>query len=340
MAFPKSGRATQKEISKICNCSINTVSRALRDDINIADDTRERILQVAGELGYVRNFSARALRLGVSKMIAVIVNDIRNPYYANMIIDIDNHLTMHDYSMSILCTHTDEQLAKKTIKLAVSQSYDGILFSPLNNIEHILLLESSKIPFVMLDCWVDGVTADVAHIDDRRGGYLCARHLLDLGHRRIAYFAGPYVNSSQRERHAGIAQAFEETGVPFENLCMISWDKVRMNPKDGEMFQMLKPLHCTAIIAFNDVLAYHCMNDLKARGLRIPQDISLMGFDHIRRHNNYLPPLTSITAQEANTAQTAVEMLLRRIAQPDLPFEEKVLSVRIHDGGTTGRARA
>lgn len=111
MVLPKSGRVTQKEISTICNCSINTVSRALRNDANIAKHTRKRILQVAQEMGYVRNSSASTLRLGVSKMVAIIINDVRNPYYTNMVIDIDKYLTLHGYSM------TTTPFSKKTKKV-------------------------------------------------------------------------------------------------------------------------------------------------------------------------------------------------------------------------------
>lgn len=338
MHSPQKGRVTLKEIAEICHCSSNTVSRALRNDGYMAEGTRKRILAVAKQLGYVRNSAATTLRLGTSKMVAVIVNDIRNPYYTNMVIDIDKRLAENGYSMSLLCTHVDEALAGQMIRQAISQAYDGILFSPLNNPDHIHLLESSGIPFVMLDCWVDGVTADVASINDQEGGYLVTKHLLDLGHRNIAYFAGPNVNSSQRERFAGIQRALSEAEIPVTDLHIIPWERMRMNPSPEAIVELVQTLGCTAIIAFNDVLGYHCLNALTAAGYSIPRDVSLVGFDAIRRHNQYLPPLTSLSFKDDKTADVAVDMLLRRMQQPAYPYEHAMLPVAIVDGGTTGPA--
>ena len=180
--------------------------------------------------------------------------------------------------------------------------------------------------------------ADVTRLDDIQGGYIAARHLLRLGHRKIVYFSGPLVNSAQGDRCKGILQAVRETGLPDEIVRIIPWDKVKMGTDSQTLEALLRQSDCTAIIAFNDVIAYHCLNALQQIGRQVPSDVSLVGFDHIRKYNSYLPPLTSITTEHADLAAVAVQSLLSRIHQPALPYRENVLSAYLYDDHTTAEA--
>lgn len=336
MQLNVSGRITLKDIAERCGYTANTVSRALRNDEKLPENTRRTIQQLAREMGYVPNRSARALRYGSSRTIAVIVNDINNPYYANLLSQMDQELKARNYYLMILCVQLDEELADAMIQLAISQSVDGILFFPFSNAHHIRTLHESGIPFVLIDRWIPGVEADIARIDDFGGGYALTRHLLDLGHREFLYMAGPFVNSSQIDRQNGIVQALREAGVePEEHLRLIGWDDIPGDATPEEVAPLLEPFDYTAIVAFNDVLAYHAFNALNARGLRVPEDISLVGFDHIRWRNTYLPPLTSIAVAEKGVASAAIEMLFERMKNPDLPFRHRIIPVRIHMDGTT-----
>ena len=331
-----SGRVTLKDIAEQCGYTANTVSRALRNDKKLPENTRTAIQLLAREMGYVPNSSAQALRCGSSHTIAVIVNDNNNPYYSNMLSQIDQILKEKNYRTMILCTQLDEDLASAMIQLAISQMVDGILFFPFNNAQHIRELCASGIPFVLLDRWIPNVQADIARIDDFRGGYLLARHLLDLNHRKLLYMAGPFVNSSQIDRQSGITEALQEAGLdPATSLRVIPWDCIPADPKPEDFIPLLKPFDYTGILAFNDVLAYHALNALNTLGLRIPDDISLVGFDHIRWRNTYLPPLTSIAAGGQSVASAAIDLLFDRIDQPDLPFRHQILPVRLHLDGTT-----
>lgn len=335
----KAYRATLNDIAMRCGCSVNTASRVMRNDKSVSPATREKVLKAAKELRYVRNASARALRLGVSNIVALIVNDIHNPYYTNQIASIDRYLSHRGYNVSILCTHTNKTLADKMIRFAVSQSVDGILFSPLRSAQHIQMLKDSQIPFGLLDCWIADMNADITRIDDRQGGYMAARHLIDLGHRKMVYFSVPLVNSAQADRQAGVQQACREAGIPDDMLQIIPWKQTRGIADFQELGSLLRSLDFTAVIAFNDVIAYYCLNVLQHLGLRVPEDVSLIGFDHIRKYNSFLPPLASIATLNADISRLAVDTLLSRIAQPDLPSRENVLPVSIYDSQTTCAAR-
>lgn len=331
-----SGRVTLKDIAERCGYTANTVSRALRDDKKLPESTRRTIQQLAHEMGYVPNSSARALRYGSSHTIAVIINDITNPYYSNMLSQLDQLLKEKNYHSMILCTQLDEDLASTMIQLAISQQVDGILFFPFNNAQHIRELHASGIPFVMIDRWIPHVQADIARIDDFAAGYTMVHHLLNHGHRRFLYMAGPFVNSSQVDRQNGIMQALQDEGLnPDTQLRILPWDSMPDDPTPADVIALLKPFDYTAIVSFNDVRAYHAMNALHTAGLRVPEDISIVGIDHIRWRNTYLPPLSSITVDGQNVATAAINLLFDRIEQPDLPFRHQVLPVRLHLDGTT-----
>ena len=331
-----SGRVTLKDIALRCGYTANTVSRALRGDEKLPENTRLTIQRLAREMGYVPNSSARALRYGSSHTIAVIINDITNPYYSNMLSQIDQQLKGKNYRTMILCTQLDEDLASEMIQLAISQQVDGILFFPFNNAQHIRELHASGIPFVMMDRWIPNVQADIARIDDFAAGYKMMHHLLELGHRRFLYMAGPFVNSSQVDRQNGITEALQTAGLDLKtHLRVLPWDSMPEDPSPADVIRLLQPFDYTAILAFNDVRAYHAMNALHTAGLSVPEDISIVGIDHIRWRNTYLPPLSSITVQGHGVASAAIELLFSRIEQPGLPFRHDVLPVRLHLDGTT-----
>ena len=335
MSLTASGRITLKDIAERCGYTANTVSRALRDDEKLPQSTRSAIQKLAREMGYVPNNSARALRCGSSRTIAVIINDINNPYYSNILSQIDQLLKAKNYHPMILCTQLDEHLASEMIRLAISQQVDGILFFPFNNAQHIHDLHTSSIPFVMMDRWIPNVEADIARIDDYAAGYTMARHLIAQGHRRFLYMAGPFVNSSQMDRQNGITEALRAAGLDLDtHLRVLSWDSLSDSPAPADVYKLLEPLDYTASMAYNDVLAYHACTALYSSGIHVPNDISIIGIDPIRWHNTYLPPLTSITVDGQSVAEAAIDLLFSRIDDPELPFRHHVLPIRLHDDGT------
>ncbi|MFR3702867.1 MAG: LacI family DNA-binding transcriptional regulator, partial [[Clostridium] leptum] len=176
-------RVTLKDIANECGYSVNTVSRALRGDTKLSEQTRKKIQQTAKEKGYIRNNLASSLRSGASHIIAVIVNDIRNQHFTSMISEIELFLRQAGYDMMILCTQLEEQgrqIGTQMVHVAISQSVDGILYFPYSDDKPVVaFLEQSGVPFVLVDRWIPGVYADLVRCDDVSGGYLAGRHLLE-----------------------------------------------------------------------------------------------------------------------------------------------------------------
>lgn len=178
--------------------------------------------------------------------------------------------------------------------------------------------------------------------DDYQGGYIAGKHLLELGHRHFLYLPGPKYNLSQTRRHAGIMDALSEANVPASNIREIDYHTVFGSTAESTSSykpyeELFFPVNYTAVIGFNDLQSYSAMEILQKKGYRIPEDISLISFDHLRKTHTYLPPLTSIADNsEKSIADTAVSILLDKIRNPSSEISSKVLPVSIFDGHTTG----
>ena len=334
-------RVIQKDIALACGYTINTVSRALRGDPRLPEETRKKIRDTAFHMGYIRNSLASSLRSGRSQTVAVIVNDVHNMHFCNMLNRMDRALRDAGYNMMILCMQLNEELGEELIHAAISQSVAGILYFPYhNNRAHIAYMEKNRVPFVLLDRRIDGVVTNGIRCDDEKGGYLAGKHLLDLGHRRFLFLSGVNQSSSQIDRLAGFFRALDEAGVPRGAARVVPGEAVEAALTAGDMRSLLLPLDYTGIISFRDEISYMAMKDLRSLRVSIPEDVSLVSFDHLRGDIPYLPQLTSIYAADGHVAESGVRLLLSRIAQPDLPPQAEVLPVKIYDEGTTAPPKA
>lgn len=329
-------RITLRDVAEACGYTVNTVSRALRGDPRLPESTCEKIRQTAVRLGYIRNSLASTLRSGKSGNIAVIVNDVHNLHFCNMLSVLDSELRKAGYNIMVLCMGLNEELGEQLIHSAISQSVDGILYFPyLNNQSHIEAMRKNNMPFVLLDRWIQGIITDTVRCDDRQGGYLAGCHLAELGHKRYLFLSGENRSSSQIDRLAGFMRAMQEHRIPETGLRIIPGDKVEAALAESRLRELLFPLDYTAIVSFRDEISYPVMLELAEMGLSIPRDISIVSFDHLRGEIPYLPKLTSVFADGENIAANAVRLLLKRIADPTLPPQVIVLPVKLFDEGTT-----
>ncbi|MBR6705212.1 MAG: LacI family DNA-binding transcriptional regulator [Clostridia bacterium] len=329
-------RITLKDVAEACGYTVNTVSRALRDDPRLPPATRAKLRQTAFEMGYIRNSLASTLRSGKSGNVAVIVNDIHNLHFCNMLSKIDVELRRAGYNMMVLCMQLNESLAEQMIHSAISQSVDGILFFPYHdNPSHIEYMENHGIPFVLLDRWIQGKVTDNARCDDLQGGYLAGDHLARLGHRRYLFLSGVNQSSSQLDRLEGFRRAMRDHAVPDKGIRVVPGEIVEEALAERHVGDLLFPMDYTAIISFRDEVSYPVMLALEEQLIAIPRDISIVSFDHLRGEIPYLPKLTSIYADGESVAVHGVRLLLKRIADRSLPPQVTVLPVRLYDEGTT-----
>ena len=328
-------RITLRDVAGACGYTVNTVSRALRGDPRLPESTQSKIREAAVRMGYIRNSLASTLRSGRSGNIAVIVNDVHNLHFCNMLTVMDSELRQAGYNIMVLCMGLNEELGEHLIRSAISQSVDGILYFPyMNNRSHIEIMQKNNMPFVLLDRRIQDIVTDNVRCDDRQGGFLAGVHLAGLGHKKYLFLSGENRSSSQIDRLEGFMQAMSEYGIPESNIRVVPGEKVEAALADSTLRELLFPLDYTALVSFRDEVSYPVMLELADMGLEIPKDISIVSFDHLRGDIPYLPKLTSIFSEGQSVASNGVRLLLNRIEHPDLPPQVIVLPVRLFDEGT------
>lgn len=329
-------RITLKTIAEHCGYSVNTVSLALRNDPRLSDATIQKVQQTADALGYIRNSLASSLRSGKSHMIAVIIEHAHNPHYTFLIDDIVALLHEHGYIPLLLFTRSSEETEQQMLKLALSLSADGIILFVHGSAEHSSkMLLTLTIPVILIDRGIPGTELDRVCVNDYSGGYLAGQKLAELGHSHFLYIAGPSFIESQIRRQQGLLHVLQAHGLTSDHLRIISCEEINLAIEQNTILQLLKPIDYTAIICYNDEYAYYILNTLRQNGYRVPEDLSICGFDHICSSMPYLPPLSSISyPKDRSLAQTVVRFLLNRLAHPSCPVQIDEFPAVYYEEGT------
>ncbi len=337
----KKNVVTLKDIAERTGLSVNTISRALRDMDDISEATSKRVKAVAREMGYMHNALASSLRQGQTYTIAVIVGDISNPYFAWHVSEIEIYARAYGYITYMINTEEDETLELRAIRSSLERKVDGIIIAPTQHtLGNVLYLQENDIPFVMLGRHFREVDAPYVISDDRRGGYLATKHLIENGHKRILAVHGPRYISSAQERFLGYTDALHESGITPDPALVRGVSAIPGNCKKVAEAIAGDKIPCTGIVVYSDVLALEIWYLLKQAGKRVPEDYSIVGFDNIYARS-YAPYLVTSVGTTESLAAKAVDMLtslIRRRRGEDIEIEtEKVLDVKLVAGDSSRR---
>lgn len=310
----KNKNVTLRDIAERTGFSINTVSHALKNKTDISKETRELIQKTAQEMGYIGNASASFLRSGISKTIAIILGDISNPHFSIMVREIENYIRGLGYTPFILNTEEDEEIEYRAILSAAQKNVDGVILCPVQRSRNnILFLQKTGIPFVLIGRRFTDLDTDYVVCDDENGGYIAARYLLELGHRDILFLNAPLHISSSAERLHGFHRAFLEKGAPYHPDLVYSGSA--QSGGWGQVLEAALKRHpsVTAVLSFSDLIAWEAVLALNQLGLRVPKDISVMGFDNIQSRFHFPVLLTTVSSSKRTMATAAAELLLQKI---------------------------
>ena len=315
-------RATIKDIAKQAGVSITTVSLVLNGKAyKIPDQTKKIVLDTARELNYTPNQMAVGLVKKRSQTIGLIVPNISNTYFATMALGVDEACRKYGNAL-MLCNSGDQhKLDLEYITRLAGQGCDGVIFIMANDSddaackESLKMLHDLKLPFVMLDRFIIKKGCPSIIVDHVKGGELVTRHLLGLGHRRIGCVVGPEHLVDARQRYEGYVKAMKEAGVDVDPELVIHGDYSR---KGGyEAAKILLDRHATAIFASNDMSALGVMQYLEEQKVRVPEDISVVGYDDIMFASLLKVPLTTIHQPIYEMGVEAVQQLMRQINQEE-----------------------
>lgn len=311
---------TLKHVAEAANVSVTAVSLVLNGKIcQIPESTKERIWEKARKLHYRPNSIALSLATKKTKTIGIIIPDITNAFFAQSVHYLQSELTRHGY-VSLLCD-SEERFDKdyQSIELLASRQVDGLIlalsaesFLESNQQKIVELLHQISIPHVFFDrCGIPGKT--VVSVDNQACGAKVIRYLLRNGHKQIGVISGLLSLSSSRERLMGVREALSEVGLKLDQHQLIT---TNFSVESGRLAASRFDNKVTAIFAFDDLLAYGVMEALRAKGVRVPEDISLVGFDDLLFSALLGCRLTTISQPIKDMANKCCELLMAMIKTP------------------------
>ncbi|MFC7342791.1 LacI family DNA-binding transcriptional regulator [Saccharopolyspora griseoalba] len=300
---------TSRDVARLAGVSQPTVSRALRGDQRVSEDTRQKVRRAAEALNYVPSETGRSLSTRMTKRIGVVVTDLTNPFYPHLIGPVHDELEAHGYRM-MLFTERDETAV--TSQRLLDRSIDGVVLATATvNSRLPEELRSRELPFVFLNREGGGQSGDAAVVDNELGGRLVAQELARLGHREVACIGGPPETTTGRDREMGFRLGLSEAGIALPE------SSVRRGPFDFDtghrLLEEVLESRPTAVFCGNDVIAIGALNAALRLGARIPEDLTLVGFDDIPMASWAAFDLTTVHYDLSALAQAAARLLVERI---------------------------
>jgi LacI family transcriptional regulator len=306
------------EVARAAGVSTATVSRVINDRRHVRQETRLRVEVAMRDLGYVANRQARGLAGGRSRVIGLLVYELGSSYFNQLIRGIDAAVTSIGYDLMLYTTHARREKEAQHASELARGPVDGLIIVLAVDIENYIdRLHSQRMPFVLLDydSHVPGTTFITAA--NRQGARDAVDHLLGLGHRRIGLITGTPGTSSARERLAGYRDALRSASIDHDPGLVVKGDFLEDRGYAATRKLLALQPRPTAIFTSADTAAFGAMRALREAGIRVPEDISIVGFDDIPESSLITPPLTTVRQPLREMGATAVRLLQRLMDEPD-----------------------
>lgn len=332
---------TMRDVAERAGVSLTTVSHVINRTRFVSDDVTTRVQQAMEDLNYRPNELARSLRRGQTKTLGLILPDSANPYFAEIGHAIEATSSTLGYNVILCNTHGAEDQEEHYINVLRNKQVDGIIFvatgDKASSISDTL---GENFPILLVDRELVGVHTDVIIVDNHQGGLLATRHLLELGHRRVACISGPSTVRPSAERISGYIQALEEYDLAFDSNLFRTGD---FHPNSGYLAALdllQQPDPPTAIFTCNDLMAIGVIRAASETGCSIPADLALVGFDNIELAEYTIPPLTTISQPIEWMGEIAAKKLIQRIEEEDsMEPTRQLLPVELVVRGSSGATK-
>jgi LacI family transcriptional regulator len=322
---------------------VGTVSNVLNNPATVAPPTRARVLEAIDATGFVRSKAAHQLRVGKSLTVGIILLDIANPFFAEMVRGVERVLRDKGYVLMVCSSDESTERERQYLRVLEEHRVDGLLITPVErDLDRLVVLASRGIPTVLLDRDGEANALCSATVDDVRGGELAARHLFDLGHNTIAFVNGPASIRQCADRREGAKRALRRARRRGEaSLTEISVSALGVDNGERAVAELLAVApRPTAVMCANDLLALGVLRGLAGAGISVPTEIAVVGYDDVTFASMLSPALTSVRQPKYELGVTAAELLLEEASGSDhehrsVRFEPELI-VRASSGGFRG----
>ncbi|AAT89473.1 transcriptional regulator, LacI family [Leifsonia xyli subsp. xyli str. CTCB07] len=340
MLMVETRKSTLVLVAERAGVSIASVSRVL-NGLPASASVTERVREAADALGYVPDASARTLKTGRTDQIAFAVADVGNPVYVQMMHEVSRVVAKAGYRLVLSSTGNDPQ-DQIELLTSLNRGYaDGLLLSPLRVTEPLVeALRSSRLPIVIIGSLPSGVELDNVRADSVAGSGLAVEHLVEQGRKRIAFVNGPVDTVPGAARLSGYLASIERFGLATSADVQVTASDFTFKAGRKAVRRMLTQSSPDAIVCANDLLAVAALKELTGRGLRVPEDVAVVGMDDTDAAELANPSITSVDLGSAKRDKAAAKLLIRRLGDPHASVKQVVIEPRLSVRESSVRANA
>ena len=306
------------KVAKLAGVSSSTVSRVINPGAKVSEKTRQKVLAAMQQLGYQPNSIAQSLATRSSNAVGVLVSELYGPFFGTMLSAIEQTLKAAGKFVLVAAGHSNEDQEREAIRFLVSRNCDALIVHVERLSDKFLVdHDHNTTPLVVMNRKVRGLADHCFSLNNELGGYLATRSLLKNKHRRIAYISGPLDWGDAKQRLAGHKRALEEAGVKFDERLLHEGDYHETGGQDALAALFSKDVPFTAVVCANDEMAAGAMAAAHERGLELPQELSIVGFDDAPISRYVYPKLTTIHYPIADMGAMAARWVLKHVYEQE-----------------------
>ena len=333
---------TMEDIGRRAGVSASTVSRVINKSVAVDPETEARVRAAIEELGYRPNLLARSFRRRTTQTIGLLIPDNANPFFADVARAIEDAGYAQGYNVILCNSDLSEEKQAAYLDVLLAKRVDGLILVSSGLIaagdrpDPMQRVLDSGTPCVVVDRDLGETPVDQVLVDNEHGGYLAGQYLIRLGHRRITCLGGPSSLTPSAGRVAGFRRALDEAGLPWQPAATMASNGRYDGGQAAVRDLLARGIDVTAIFAFNDLVAIGALGALRRAGLRVPDDVSVVGFDDVALSSAVYPALTTVAQPIAEIGHLSVRLLLQRITNPNAPRARVVLPTTLVERESCG----
>ena len=327
---------TIKQVSELAGVSSATVSRVINNTDTVKEKTREQVLKAMEKLGYRHNVIAASLASNKTHTVGYVVPELHGSFFGTMVAGSEKVLRRANKHMFVVTGHSDEELEKKEIEALLSRRCDAlILHVEAVSDDYLVDLVKQDVPMVVVNRYIKDIGENCISLDNVTGGLLATKHLIDLGHRDIAYLSGALFKADGVNRLEGHKQALSEAGINYNPNLTVEGNFQAKSGEAGIDALEAAGLHYTAVACANDEMASGAINALRNHGKRVPEDVSVIGYDNIDFASYLTPKLTTVDYPVQEIGAMAASWILDQVYGSHKMTMQHILTPELIVRGTT-----
>ncbi|MCL1066425.1 LacI family DNA-binding transcriptional regulator [Shewanella olleyana] len=319
--------ATIYDVSVLAGVSLATVSRVMNNNTKVSEKTKQKVLSAMDQLGYRPNTIAQSLASSRSNSVGVLVSQLDGPFYGPMMTEIETALRAGNKHVIIAAGHSDESQERDGVDFLISRGCDALILDvEAVDDEYLIKLHQGNTPIVLINRYIDEISERCVYLDNELGGYLATKHVLQHGHKQLAYISGPMFKLDSKDRLLGHKRALTEFNLAFEQELFYEGNYKEQGGSQAmdALLKVNKPF--TAVVCANDQMASGAIAVCLEKGMSIPEELSFVGYDNIPFPQYISPKLTTVNNPIHEMGKMAALWVLKHVYNDPKPIVENTFS--------------